>query len=153
MAAFNSPGSAGVYAPWRFGNLNDGANCGLPCANGNNSPANANWNGVPRHADEIKPEKGRKRRTALAAMLLKSCNTDTAQLAPCERYAGAGERAAVGHGPAWRQVVENRLPCDKGWGGNRKPLNISKKEGGRNAQQTIQEADAWAGRACGSGCL
>lgn len=27
-------------------------NCGLPCANGNNSPANSNWNGVPRHADD-----------------------------------------------------------------------------------------------------
>ena len=51
-AAFWSPGSAGVYAPWRGGNLNDGANCGLPCANGNNSPANSNWNGVPRHADD-----------------------------------------------------------------------------------------------------
>ena len=51
-AAFGSPGSAGVYAPWRGGNLNDGANCGLPCANGNNSPANSNWNGVPRHADD-----------------------------------------------------------------------------------------------------
>ena len=25
MAAFNSPSSAGVYAPWRGGNLNDGA--------------------------------------------------------------------------------------------------------------------------------
>ena len=53
VAAFNSPGSAGLYAPWRGGNLNDGANCGLPCANGNNSPANSNWNGVPRHADDI----------------------------------------------------------------------------------------------------
>jgi len=52
VAAFNSPSSAGVYAPWRGGNLNDGANCGLPCANGNNSPANSNWNGVPRHADD-----------------------------------------------------------------------------------------------------
>lgn len=51
-AAFNSPSSAGVYAPWRGGNLNDGANCGLPCANGNNGPGTANWNGVPRHADD-----------------------------------------------------------------------------------------------------
>lgn len=48
----NSPSSAGVYAPWRGGNLNDGANCGLPCANGNNGPGTANWNGVPRHADD-----------------------------------------------------------------------------------------------------
>ena len=54
-AAFNSPGGAGVYAPWRFGNLNDGGNCGLPCANGNNGPGNSNWNGVPRHADDKKP--------------------------------------------------------------------------------------------------
>lgn len=54
-AAFRSPGGAGVYAPWRFGNLNDGGNCGLPCANGNNGPGNSNWNGVPRHADDKKP--------------------------------------------------------------------------------------------------
>lgn len=54
-AAFYSPGGAGVYAPWRFGNLNDGGNCGLPCANGNNGPGNSNWNGVPRHADDKKP--------------------------------------------------------------------------------------------------
>ena len=54
-AAFHSPGGAGVYAPWRFGNLNDGGNCGLPCANGNNGPGNSNWNGVPRHADDKKP--------------------------------------------------------------------------------------------------
>jgi len=52
VAAFNSPSSAGLYAPWRGGNLDDGANCGLPCANGNNSPANSNWNGVPRNADD-----------------------------------------------------------------------------------------------------
>ena len=51
-AAFVSPSSAGVYAPWRGGNLDDGANCGLPCANGNNGPGTANWNGVPRHADD-----------------------------------------------------------------------------------------------------
>ena len=54
-AAFCSPGGAGVYAPWRFGNLNDGGNCGLPCANGNNGPGSSNWNGVPRHADDKKP--------------------------------------------------------------------------------------------------
>ena len=54
-AAFGSPGGAGVSAPWRFGNLNDGGNCGLPCANGNNGPGNSNWNGVPRHADDKKP--------------------------------------------------------------------------------------------------
>lgn len=55
QAAFLSPGGAGVYAPWRFGNLNDGGNCGLSCANGNNGPGNSNWNGVPRHADDKKP--------------------------------------------------------------------------------------------------
>jgi len=59
VAAFNSPGSAGLYAPWRGGNLNDGANCGLPCANGNNGPGTANWNGVPRNADDKNsPQKG-----------------------------------------------------------------------------------------------
>ena len=54
-AAFYSPGGAGVYAPWRFGYLHVGGNCGLPCANGNNGPGNSNWNGVPRHADDKKP--------------------------------------------------------------------------------------------------
>lgn len=54
-AAFVSPGGAGLCAPWRFGNLYDGGNCGLPCANGNNGPGNSNWNGVPRHADDKKP--------------------------------------------------------------------------------------------------
>ena len=52
-AAFLSTGGAGgLRCPWRGGNLNDGGNCGLPCANGNNSPGNSNWNGAPRHADE-----------------------------------------------------------------------------------------------------
>ena len=54
-AAFSSPGGAGVSAPWRFGTVGDGGNCGLPCANGNNGPGNSNWNGVPRHADDKKP--------------------------------------------------------------------------------------------------
>ena len=49
-AAFGSPGSAGVYAPWRGGALYDGAACGLPCADGDNSPANSSWGGVPRLA-------------------------------------------------------------------------------------------------------
>ena len=49
-AAFLSPGSAGVFAPWRFGRLNDGASCGLPCAFGRYSPAVAYWYGVPRLA-------------------------------------------------------------------------------------------------------
>ena len=49
-AAFGSPGSAGVYAPWRGGNLGGGAVCGLPCAAGNCGPGTAHWNGVPRLA-------------------------------------------------------------------------------------------------------
>ncbi len=49
-AAFNSPGGAGVYAPWRFGNLCDGGYCGLPCANGGLGPGASGWNGVPRLA-------------------------------------------------------------------------------------------------------
>ena len=49
-AAFYSPGGAGVCAPWRFGNLRDGGNCGLPCALGNAGPGNSAWNGVPRLA-------------------------------------------------------------------------------------------------------
>ena len=49
-AAFFSPGSAGVYAPWRGGHLRDGACCGLPCARGYDSPAYSSWSGVPRLA-------------------------------------------------------------------------------------------------------
>ena len=49
-AAFASPGGAGVYAPWRFGNLNAGGACGLPCAYGNVGPGLSHWNGVPRLA-------------------------------------------------------------------------------------------------------
>ena len=49
-AAFHSPGSAGVYAPWRGGGLYGGASCGLPCANGRVGPGAANWSGVPRLA-------------------------------------------------------------------------------------------------------
>ena len=49
-AAFLSPGGAGVYAPWRFGCLDAGGNCGLPCANGNHGPGNPAWYGVPRLA-------------------------------------------------------------------------------------------------------
>ena len=49
-AAFVSPGGAGVYAPWRFGNLLDGGNCGLPCARGSLGPGASFWNGVPRLA-------------------------------------------------------------------------------------------------------
>ena len=46
--AFNVTNSAGVRCPWRFGNLNDNANYGLACENGNNTPGSANWNGRPR---------------------------------------------------------------------------------------------------------
>ena len=49
-AAFRSPSSAGVSAPWRGGALNGGAACGLPCAFGNGSPAYSFWYGVPRLA-------------------------------------------------------------------------------------------------------
>ena len=49
-AAFCSPGSAGLCAPWRGGYLADGAACGLPCARGYFSPANSSWGGVPRLA-------------------------------------------------------------------------------------------------------
>lgn len=69
-AAFNSPSSAGLYAPWRSGNLNDNGACGIPCANGNNSPANSNWNGSPRHADENKV------RTMRAKALYRACGFD-----------------------------------------------------------------------------
>ena len=47
-SAFNRTGSAGVRAPWRFGNLNNGGNAGLAYLNGNNSPGNSNWNSRPR---------------------------------------------------------------------------------------------------------
>lgn len=49
-AAFNSPGGAGVYAPWRFGALTGGGNCGLPCAHGYAGPGYSTWYGVPRLA-------------------------------------------------------------------------------------------------------
>ncbi len=49
-AAFTSPGGAGVCAPWRFGALNDGGFCGLPCALGGRGPGDSLWDGVPRLA-------------------------------------------------------------------------------------------------------
>ena len=49
-AAFLSPSSAGVCAPWRGGHLVDGAACGLPCAVGSCGPGTAAWDGVPRLA-------------------------------------------------------------------------------------------------------
>ena len=49
-AAFGSPGWAGVYAPWRFGPLDVGGSCGLPCANGSLGPGASTWSGVPRLA-------------------------------------------------------------------------------------------------------
>lgn len=49
-AAFLSPSSAGVHAPWRGGTLVDGALCGLPCASGTYGPGAASWHGVPRLA-------------------------------------------------------------------------------------------------------
>lgn len=49
-AAFFSCSYSGLYAPWRFGNLSDGGDCGLPCAGGNDGPGYSHWNGVPRLA-------------------------------------------------------------------------------------------------------
>lgn len=49
-AAFDSPGGAGVYAPWRFGSLIVGGSCGLPCAFGGSGPGASYWHGVPRLA-------------------------------------------------------------------------------------------------------
>ena len=49
-AAFVSPGGAGVYAPWRFGDLSGGGSCGLPCARGHLGPGASLWYGVPRLA-------------------------------------------------------------------------------------------------------
>ena len=49
-AAFASPGGAGVYAPWRFGALDVGGVCGLPCAFGYVGPGYSLWYGVPRLA-------------------------------------------------------------------------------------------------------
>ena len=49
-AAFYSPGGAGVFAPWRFGPLDAGGSCGLPCAGGYNGPGTSRWLGVPRLA-------------------------------------------------------------------------------------------------------
>lgn len=49
-AAFASPGWAGVFAPWRFGALNVGGVCGLPCAFGVFDPGTSDWASVPRLA-------------------------------------------------------------------------------------------------------
>lgn len=43
-SAVNLPTSGGVYEWLSWGNLNDGANDGLACANLNNGLGNANWN-------------------------------------------------------------------------------------------------------------
>lgn len=47
-SAFLFHTSSGVRALWAFGNLNNGGNDGVACADGNNTPGNANWNGWPR---------------------------------------------------------------------------------------------------------
>nr|DAW31575.1 MAG TPA: hypothetical protein [Caudoviricetes sp.] len=52
QCAFYVNSSAGVRTPWRYGNLRNGGNAGLACANGNNSPSNSNWNGAPRLVDK-----------------------------------------------------------------------------------------------------
>ena len=66
-AAFYGSASSGLRAPWRGGSLYGGGDCGLPCANGNNSPGTANWNGVPRHADDFIAHNEHKRFTMPAA--------------------------------------------------------------------------------------
>lgn len=49
-AAFVSPGSAGLSAPWRSGSLGGDGACGIPCAFGGSSPASSYWSGSPRLA-------------------------------------------------------------------------------------------------------
>lgn len=49
-AAFHSPGGTGVRAPLRFGSLDVGGCCGLPCALGDIGPDTSLWYGVPRLA-------------------------------------------------------------------------------------------------------
>ncbi len=44
FSAVNVPTSPGGYEWLAWGNLNDGGNCGLACANLNNGLGNANWN-------------------------------------------------------------------------------------------------------------
>ena len=49
-AAFYSPGSAGLYAPWRGGSLDDGAVCACLARLATVAPARRSWFGVPRLA-------------------------------------------------------------------------------------------------------
>lgn len=115
-SAFSVHGSAGVRCPWRYGNLNNAGIAGAACANGNNSPANSNWNGVPRPT-EILRHSPKLCRIALCypCRKLKSCETDTAP--------GFGRGYALrAHGGASSRTPR---PCTKGHG-NRKPLHISK---------------------------
>ena len=53
-SAFYVYGSAGVRCPWRCGHLYHAGFAGAACANGNNSPANSNWNGVPRPTEILR---------------------------------------------------------------------------------------------------
>lgn len=47
-SAFSFNAASGLRCLWCFGNLNNGGNGGSACANGNNTPGNANWNERPR---------------------------------------------------------------------------------------------------------
>ena len=46
-SAFYCASGAGVFCPWRFGNLNNYGNAGLANANGNNGPGYSGWYGAP----------------------------------------------------------------------------------------------------------
>ena len=47
-SAFYVSGEAGVRAPWRFGNMTNGANAGLACEASNDTPTYVHWFGRPR---------------------------------------------------------------------------------------------------------
>jgi hypothetical protein len=47
-SGFSGAFSAGVRCPWRYGALGGGANAGLACEAGGNTPSNASWYGRPR---------------------------------------------------------------------------------------------------------
>ena len=46
FSRFSGARGRGLRVPWGFANLNNGANGGAACVNGNNSAGNANWNGL-----------------------------------------------------------------------------------------------------------
>ena len=103
-SAFSFGGSSGVRAPWCFGNLRNGAPNGLACANGNNTPGNANWNERPR-LTSLQGTNGCPNIAKSAAR--KSANASTA------------ETWRNGHGPCLRRVIECRALLTSA--GERKP--------------------------------